>query len=96
MNVTSELAERDTPSTPSFRDRLAAEVRAHMARRGWSNRKLATILGVTPPWVNRRVNGEIPMTSDDMELFADTFGLTITQLIGQAANRDPYAPTNDR
>lgn len=96
MNATPELAERDTPSTPSFRDRLAAEVRAHLARRGWSNRKLATILGVTAPWVNRRVNGEIPMTSDDMELFAETFGLTITQLIGQAANPDPYATNMPR
>lgn len=74
--------------TPSFRDLLAGEVRAHLARRRWSNRQFARQLGVQPTWIDRRLNGTTPMDADDIELFAATLGLTPAQLMAGALAPD--------
>lgn len=75
-----------------FRELLAAEVRAHLARQRLSNRKFARMLGLQPTWIDRRLNGTTPMTADDIELFANALHLTPEQLMIGAFQPRPGFP----
>lgn len=48
--MTEAIRQDDTADAPTFRELVAAELRAHLARRRLSNRKLAAMLGTTPAW----------------------------------------------
>lgn len=57
---------------PSLSQRVAAEIRAEMARQQVTQNRLAKKLGVTQPWLWRRVKGEHPISLDDLELITRT------------------------
>ncbi len=80
MTASAEIAS-DAAGPGSFRHLLADEVRAHLARRRISNRKFAVIIGASAPWVDRRLNGTTPMTTDDIELFASALGMSPLELV---------------
>lgn len=66
----------------SLRQRVAAEVRAEMARRRVSQSELARRLGEGQPWVNRRVNGDVALDLDDLERISEALDAPITAFLG--------------
>lgn len=87
--MTAASVPAQSPDPTPFRELLAAEVRAHLARQRLSNRKFARMLGLQPTWVDRRLNGTTPMTADDIDLFASALGLTPEQLMAGAFRPQP-------
>lgn len=57
-----------------FNDRVAAELRARMARDQLTIGKLAERIGVGPMWVSRRVKGELSLSTDDLETIVAALG----------------------
>ena len=75
------LAERP------LHERVAAAVRAEMARYGITQVRLGQVLGITQQSVSRKRSGRTPYTIDELELVAPLFGMTADELL--AAARDP-------
>jgi transcriptional regulator with XRE-family HTH domain len=69
--------------TPSLR--IAASVRAEMARRRMSQKDLAELLGMTQPALSRRLTGEVPFAVDDLPLFAEALGVPVSVLMESVA-----------
>lgn len=92
--MTAALTSED--AAPSFRDLVAAELRAHLARRRISNRRLARMLGTTPAWIDRRVNGTTAVSTDDLELIAQALGMTPMDLIQGVTAARPNSSTTAR
>lgn len=57
---------------------VAGEVRAQLARQRISGRQAALRLGWTPPYLSRRLIGEIPFDVADLEALAGLLDLPIT------------------
>lgn len=70
-----------------FRQVLAAEVRAHLARQQLSGRALARLIGESPTWAARRLSGSTAMDADDLERIADVLGISLSELLADAARR---------
>lgn len=66
---------------PSFRELVAAEVRAHLARRKISGRQLGRLLGESQTWVSRRLNADTPMDVDDLDRVAEALGMSPIELL---------------
>lgn len=64
---------------------VAAEVRAELARQKISGRELARRIDRNQVWVARRLNGEVPITADELREFAFILGKPIAQFYGEAA-----------
>lgn len=62
--------------------RLAANVRAEMARRRVPQQTVAQRLGVSQSAVSRRVAGHTPFTVAELVQVADLLDLTLSDLIG--------------
>jgi len=58
--------------------RVAAEVRAHLARQRISGRQAAFALGWKQPYIARRLSGEIPFDVSDLAKIADLLGVPVT------------------
>jgi len=73
----------------------AAEIRAIMARKQISGRKLAKDLGVNAMWVNRRINSRGYRTTaldlNDIERIAGALGVAPTNLLPRLdSNQQPF------
>lgn len=75
--TTALRAEEPTP----FRELVAAEIRAHLARRRMSGRALSKILGVDQTWVSRRLNGVIPLDTNDIDRISQALGIEPVKLL---------------
>jgi hypothetical protein len=82
----------DTPVVPPFREQVAAELRAHLARHRISGRTLAKLLGENQTWVSRRLSGHVPLDTDDLQRIAEVLGLTPMELLAGV----PFDPTVHR
>ena len=71
--------------TSSASERVAAEVRAALARRKISTRQLAADLGASQSHTARRVTGKVPFSLDELERVADYLGVPVAELIGHVA-----------
>jgi transcriptional regulator with XRE-family HTH domain len=71
----------DTGAEDSYQRRVAAEVRALLARRKLSQRHLARELGYTQPRINRRVNGDVPFAVDELYTIACVLGVEPRDLL---------------
>jgi transcriptional regulator with XRE-family HTH domain len=67
------------PST--LADRVAAEVRAHLARRQFTGTGLASALGKSEMYVSRRLRGEVPFDLVDIEQAAQYLGVAVADLL---------------
>lgn len=85
---TTAAAPADTP----FREQVAAELRAHLARQRISGRTLAKLLGENQTWVSRRLSGHVPLDTDDLQRIANVLGLTPMELLAGI----PFDPTAHR
>lgn len=60
---------------------VAAEVRAHVARKKVRQQDIADALGRTQSWVSRRMTGEVPFTVGDLDAICQLLDLTLLQLV---------------
>lgn len=68
--------------TPHQPGALAAEaIRVELARQRSSARRLAAALGLSPATISRRLNGEHPLTVDELYAAASFLGLPVTELL---------------
>lgn len=82
----------DTPAAPPFRELVAAELRAHLARQRLSGRALAKRLGENQTWVSRRLAGHVPLDTDDLQRIAEALGLEPMELLSGV----PFGPAVHR
>lgn len=92
MTVARHLNAPQPEPPPEFREQVAAEIRAQLARRRMSGRALAKQLGETPTWVSRRLAGQVPLDVDDIQRIAEVLGLTPMELLVGS----PFGPTVHR
>lgn len=71
------------PTQPArLTDRVAAEVRAGMARSRMTQTDLAEVLGLTQSVVSKRLRGKIAFSVDELEKVADALGVHPATLLG--------------
>jgi transcriptional regulator with XRE-family HTH domain len=78
----SELAELFTSDT--YSDRVAAEVRAHAARRGLQQQDLAHALGYQQPQISKRLRGLVPFTINEIAALAALLDIQPSDLLPQS------------
>lgn len=64
---------------------VAAEVRAQLARRRVSSRRICLLLGCTPPYLSRRLTGQIPFNVSDLAAIAELLDLPVGAFFQVAA-----------
>lgn len=79
--ATQTVEIRDLQEHPVLRHRIAAEVRAQMARRQVSGASMAVTLGKSQKWMSRRTTGEIAFDMDDLEQVAKVLEVDVEQLL---------------
>lgn len=67
--------------------RVAAEVRAVMARQMINQQTLADRVGVTQSYLARRLVGRVPFDISDLERVAAALGVTVLSLIPASVER---------
>lgn len=72
-----------TQLTPA--ERVAAEVRAALARQGKPSKYVGEVLGLTRSSVSRRLSGEIPFDVDELHKLADALGVSVATFLAGAA-----------
>jgi len=82
-NVTS-LPHRD--SAPSLHQRVAANVRAEMARLGVTQTQLAEALHITQQSVSAKRSGKTPFTVNELDIIAPMLQMTVAELITGTRN----------
>lgn len=70
------------PSADDWNRVVAANIRAELARKGWSHAQAATALGTNEMWVSRRLslNGNGKFNADDIVAFAAVVGVPVGDL----------------
>jgi transcriptional regulator with XRE-family HTH domain len=71
-------SQHQAPTT--FTGRAIAEIRAEMARQGWSQADLAEALDQRPAWIWRRLAGHVALSLDDIERIAAALDISMLQL----------------
>ncbi len=74
--------------SPNRRQLIAAEVRAELARQKLSLRELAAATGYSFDIIRRRVAGEYPFDTDQLDAVSTALKIPIVRLIG-----NPTPPT---
>ncbi len=64
--------------------RLAAEIRAEMARQMITQSELARRLGVIDMWLSRRLRGQQPLNVDELERIAEQLGISELEFMARA------------
>jgi transcriptional regulator with XRE-family HTH domain len=64
-----------TRSSDGLANTVAANVRAELARRRMTARRLAVDIGVTPEWLSRRMRADVPLSVDDLDRIASALDL---------------------
>lgn len=71
-----------TPTPP--KPDVPAEIRAEMARRGWSIRELSRRTGISHPTLHRRIRNDGNLTFPELSLIAAAFDLPASALVARA------------
>ncbi len=77
------MRANDTPTEPHRR--VAAEVRAELARQQISQSELAKRLGVAQQTVSRRITGDIPFDIAELSKIAEILGVPFANFLGERA-----------
>jgi hypothetical protein len=67
------------------RDRIAAEVRAELARQQKAQKDLIEFMGLPQPSVSLRLNGTRSFRAEELVDIADWLGVTVDHLAGRVA-----------
>lgn len=65
-------------------DNLVAEVRAGLARKGYTQNDLAAILSLSRGAVSRRLTGEVALDYREVKMISDFIGVPVAVLYGEA------------
>ena len=82
-----------TTSQKDLNPLIAAEVRAWLARTDMKQADLAACLGLSQSGVSHRLRGNVPFTVVELDAVAETFGITLYELLGPNvlhARRSPH------
>jgi hypothetical protein len=81
--ILHRMATQAAAATPAPSRRIAAEIRAELARQGISNRRLAVTMGVSYQWVNRRVgmHADVDLTFEEVDRIAAAIGVPTGRLV---------------
>ena len=73
---------------PTLNDSVTAEIRAEMGRQKISQVELARRLNCAQSQLSRRLQGLIPLSTDDIQQIAEALGIPLSQLMSprQAAS----------
>lgn len=66
---------------------VAGEIRAELARQRMTQADLATQLGVSRPWLSRRLSGETPLSVGDMVVIAEALDVPVATLTAPVDER---------
>ena len=71
---------------------VAAEVRAQLARHGWSGRSMAAHLGWQQTYISRRLRGLVPFDVNDLDAIAGALGIPVAAFFAWplSGNSAPY------
>lgn len=83
--VTHLVPLRERP----LHERVAATVRAEMARYGVRQREIAIALGLTQQSVSGKLRGSTPFAVDELAVVAPMVGMTVSELIAQGEGPRP-------
>lgn len=72
---------------------VLTEIEAWMARRRISQSELARRLGVSSPWVNKRLHGVVPMSVDDLFEIAEVLDVSPVTFFDTPAAYTELRPT---
>lgn len=75
------MSENATATAAPMRERIAEEIRALLARKRVSASKLARLMGVTQPYISRRLTGETALDVDDLDRIARALEVTVVDLL---------------
>ena len=67
-----------------FAQRIAAELRAEMARQKMSGRALADAIGANHATVARWINGDGPLSLDWMDAICEALGVSVVDVLARA------------
>lgn len=70
-------------------EHIAAEVRAHLARRRRSGKQLASALDLSAFAVSRRLRGQTPFSASELQATAGFLGVDVADLLPPDADRRP-------
>lgn len=76
--------------------RVAANVRAELARQCRTRRDLAAATGIDEYRVNKRVRGLVPFSADEIAAVARFLGVAVEQLVEPPADQVPRRRSTDR
>jgi transcriptional regulator with XRE-family HTH domain len=62
--------------------RIAAEVRAEVARQQLTQQQLGERMGRPQHWISRRLTGDVPFTADELVTFAAALGVPVSRFLG--------------
>lgn len=80
--------DNNATATATLSAQVAEEVRALMARRRVSGRRLAELLDVSPSWVSYRMTGVTPIGLDDLQRIAEVLGVDVVDLLPPRGSRE--------
>lgn len=72
-------------------ERIAGRVNAQVNQPRFTKGSLAKELGISRPALNRRLDGEVSWSYEELAQLADIFGITINELVEDGADF-PAAP----
>ena len=75
------MNEAPAPTTQSLTLRVAAEVRAEVARQQLTHRALGELLGLSQPQVTKRLNGVIPLDTAELDKLASVLGVPVDRFL---------------
>jgi DNA-binding Xre family transcriptional regulator len=81
------MFQMEAPADPQAdrRERVADEVRAHMARQKLSAAKLSATVGIPKATLSRKLNGKTPFLVDELMSICDVLDVDMTDLLRDAA-----------
>jgi len=79
-----ELHASDEAGIRLASQRVAAELRAELARQKRSGRELSVVLGISEHTTGRRLNGETPFNMVELAAACMWLGISLTDLIRRA------------
>lgn len=69
------------PRTQTLADAISAEIRAEMGRQKRSGRAVAEAMGVSHMYLSRRLNGQTPFDTADLERLAAALDVPVSKLL---------------
>lgn len=91
MGLLQGRTEKPRRAAETYSAQAAEDLRQLLRRHSITNRELAQACGRNEFWVGKRINGQVAMDVDDLELFARALGVEPAELLP----REWVAPSPD-